>query len=49
MWAFLIAYSRIYLGVHYFGDVFVGALVGSLIGILIFKIFMLIINKLWQN
>ncbi len=49
MWAFLIAYSRIYLGVHYFGDVFVGALVGSLIGILIFNIFMLIINKLWQN
>lgn len=33
----LIAYSRIYLGVHYFSDVFVGALVGSLIAYLIYR------------
>jgi undecaprenyl-diphosphatase len=32
-WATLIAYSRVYLGVHYPGDVFVGALYGSLIGL----------------
>lgn len=31
-WAALIAYSRIYLGVHFPGDVLVGALFGSLIG-----------------
>ena len=31
-WAALIAYSRVYLGVHYLGDVFVGALYGGLIG-----------------
>ncbi len=29
--AFLIAYSRIYLGCHYFLDVFIGAILGSLI------------------
>lgn len=31
-WAAVIAYSRIYLGVHYLGDVLVGALYGSLVG-----------------
>ena len=30
--AALIAYSRVYLGVHYPGDVFCGALLGSLLG-----------------
>jgi undecaprenyl-diphosphatase len=32
IWAALISYSRIYLGVHYPGDVLFGALLGSLIG-----------------
>jgi undecaprenyl-diphosphatase len=36
IWATVVAYSRIYLGVHYPGDVFVGAAFGSLLGILIF-------------
>ncbi len=31
-WAAVIAYSRIYMGVHYPGDVIVGALIGMLIG-----------------
>ena len=29
IWAFIMSYSRIYLGVHYPGDVIVGALVGA--------------------
>lgn len=34
----IIAYSRIYLGVHYLSDVFVGALVGSLIAFLVHRL-----------
>ncbi|MEQ9299163.1 MAG: phosphatase PAP2 family protein, partial [Cyclobacteriaceae bacterium] len=33
LWAAVVAYSRIYLGVHFPGDVLVGAMLGSLIGL----------------
>tara|TARA_R110002049_G_scaffold3515_8_gene26345 strand:+ start:3731 stop:4309 length:579 start_codon:yes stop_codon:yes gene_type:complete len=36
LWAFVVSYSRIYLGVHYPLDIFVGALVGIFIGWLVF-------------
>ncbi len=39
VWAGIIAYSRVYLGVHYPGDVLVGALYGSLIGGLAYVLF----------
>lgn len=38
-WAALIAYSRIYLGVHYPGDVLVGGAYGALVGLLFFRLF----------
>jgi undecaprenyl-diphosphatase len=34
-WATLIAYSRVYCGVHYPSDVLVGALVGTVMALLI--------------
>lgn len=39
-WAALIAYSRVYLGVHYPGDVIVGAIYGAFIGWLAFRAFL---------
>jgi len=39
LWAFLTAYSRVYLGVHYVGDVVCGALVGLIVAIIIYLIF----------
>ncbi|MDE5421444.1 phosphatase PAP2 family protein [Ancylomarina sp. DW003] len=37
-WAVLVSYSRIYLGVHYPGDIIVGTAIGLFFGYLIFKI-----------
>ncbi len=39
LWAFVMSYTRIYLGVHYPGDILVGALIGILCGWLGFKFF----------
>lgn len=38
VWASLVTYSRLYLGVHYPADLFAGALFGSVIAFLIFKL-----------
>ena len=44
-WACLIAYTRIYLGVHYPGDILGGAILGTLVGIGVFKLLILAESK----
>jgi len=43
LWAAFVSYTRIYLGVHYPGDILVGALIGILFGWLVFKLYLRII------
>lgn len=38
-WAALIAYSRVYLGVHFLGDVIMGAIIGFIAGYICFRLF----------
>ena len=48
-WACLVSYSRIYLGVHYPGDVLGGALLGILDGIFIFWIYTKIQKSFYKS
>jgi undecaprenyl-diphosphatase len=45
VWATTIAYSRIYLGVHYPGDVLGGVLYGFICGYLVYRIYLYLENK----
>ena len=45
-WAALVAYSRIYLGRHYPGDIVVGAAVGCVLGYLVYRLMKFIFQKL---
>jgi len=44
-WALLVSYSRVYVGVHYPGDVICGALLGSILGWLFSKLYFYIAAK----
>ena len=48
-WAAVVSYSRIYLGVHYPGDIFGGAILGMLIGWGVFGFYSLLIKKYLKN
>lgn len=49
LWASVIGYSRIYLGVHYPGDVICGSLLGALIGWSVYKLYELTDNKVLHH
>ena len=46
LWAVINSFSRIYLGVHYPGDILCGAIVGTVIGSIIFLIYHIIKKKI---
>jgi len=51
LWAAIVSYSRVYLGVHYLGDIIGGAIFGSILGSLLSYVYFNTVNylTLWQK
>ncbi|MBP1593312.1 MAG: putative rane-associated phospholipid phosphatase [Bacteroidetes bacterium] len=48
-WAIITCYSRIYLGVHYLGDIICGAILGFISGLLVYYIYKYIRSKYFYD
>ncbi len=48
-WAIVIGYTRVYLGVHYPGDVICGSILGALIGWGVYSLYVLTDNKILKH
>lgn len=48
VWALVMTYTRIYLGVHYPSDIAIGALIGLLVGCFAFRLSSFLLNKYKQ-
>ncbi len=49
LWAMIPSYSRIYLGVHYPGDILCGALLGCVVALLVYSLYSFITRKLSKS
>ena len=49
VWALITSFSRIYLGVHYLGDVLCGAIFGMAVGALAYLLYLLLGNRLKRS
>jgi undecaprenyl-diphosphatase len=49
IWASVIGYSRIYLGVHYPGDVICGSMLGAFIGWSVYTLYVITDNKILKS
>lgn len=48
-WALINCYSRVYLGVHYPGDILFGSLTGILLGFLVYKLYVRLRRPLYEK
>lgn len=49
VWALLVSYSRVYLGVHYVGDIFFGAIWGAAVGFGCYSLYRYVRNKVAEK
>jgi undecaprenyl-diphosphatase len=48
-WGLLVSYSRIYIGVHYPGDILTGWIIGIFIGYIFFRLFRFLLKKYFNS